>query len=130
MKVNEFPVFLAVLALLSIPAAAVGAHGSQSPTVRILQPEPAAVLAGPDVTVRVQAEGVEIGSRGRNGALVLLKLDDLPAMKSYAEQFTFRGVAAGAHRVRAELRRPDGGAFDPPVHAEVAFRVGSQPTGR
>ncbi|NIR59150.1 MAG: hypothetical protein GWO02_06350, partial [Gammaproteobacteria bacterium] len=71
----------------------------------------------------LEATGVELGSRGRNGAHVLLFLDELPAMKSYAERFTFRGVAPGPHRLRAELRRADGAAFDPPVTAQVEFRV-------
>ena len=115
------PLALAVSAILlaGVPAP----RPPEVASVKILEPTEASTLAGPDVRVRVQAEGAELGSRGRNGAHVLLRLDQMPAMKSYAERFTFRGVAAGAHRLHVELRRPDGGGFEPPVTASVEFTV-------
>ena len=96
---------------------------TQTPSVKILEPASESSVAGPDVRVRVEAEGVELGSRGRDGAHVLLRLDEMPAMKSYAERFTFRGVTAGKHRLRVELRRPDGAGFEPAVTASVEFTV-------
>jgi len=99
------------------------ARAAQTPSVKILEPTAGSAVAGPDVRVQLEAEGVELGSRGRNGAHVLLRLDELPAMKSYAERFTFRGVAAGPHRLHVELRRPDGGGFEPAVTASVEFTV-------
>lgn len=114
-------VCLAALVLGALSTA--GALESQAPSLEIAEPVEGAAVAGPDVVVLLEATGVQIGNRGRNGAHVLLFLDEFPAMKSYAERFTFRGVADGVHRLRAELRRPDGAAFDPPVVAEVEFRV-------
>ena len=98
-------------------------RAAQTPSVKILEPAGESTVAGPDVRVRVAAEGVELGSRGRNGAHVLLRLDEMPAMKSYAERFTFRGVAPGTHRLQVDLRRPDGSGFEPAVTASVEFTV-------
>jgi len=102
-----------------------GAHAGQGPSVEILEPPVDAAVAGPDVRVRVEASGVGLGRRGRNGAHVLLQLDDMPAMKSYAERFTFRSVGDGEHRLEVELRRPDGAAFEPAVTASTTFTVAS-----
>lgn len=114
-------VALAVSAALL--AATLTVRAAQTPSVKILEPAGESTVAGPDVRVRVAAEGVNLGSRGRNGAHVLLRLDEMPAMKSYAERFTFRGVAAGTHRLQVELRRPDGRGFEPAVTARVEFTV-------
>jgi hypothetical protein len=108
---------------VALLAGAFTARAAQTPSVTILEPANESTVAGPDVRVRVEAEGVELGSRGRNGAHVLLRLDEMPAMKSYAERFTFRGVAVGTHRLQVELRRPDGGGFEPAVTASVEFTV-------
>lgn len=108
---------------VALLAGTIMAIAAQTPSVKILEPANKSTVAGPDVRVRVEAEGVELGSRGRNGAHVLLRLDDMPAMKSYAERFTFRGVTAGVHRLHVELRRPDGGGFEPAVTASVEFTI-------
>ena len=122
MKVKAWArVTLAISVALLVGTLAVQA--AQTPTVTILEPASESTVAGPDVRVRVEAEGVELGSRDRNGAHVLLRLDEMPAMKSYAGRFTFRGVAAGTHRLEVELRRPDGGGFEPAVTASVEFTV-------
>ncbi len=114
---------LVMAALVTLLVGAFAAHASQAPSVKILEPASDSTVVGPNLRVRVEAEGVELGSRGRNGAHVLLRLDDMPAMKSYAERFTFRGVADGTHRLQVELRRPDGGGFEPAVTADVEFTV-------
>lgn len=114
---------VAVAMSMAILAGALTVRAAQTPSVKILEPVSGSTVAAPDVRVRVEAEGVELGSRGRNGAHVLLRLDELPAMKSYAERFTFRGVAVGAHRLQVELRRPDGGGFEPAVTASMEFTV-------
>ena len=111
------------LAAYSDHATAVDSATWQAPTVKIVEPAAGGAITGPDLRVRVLAEGVELGSRGRNGAHVLLRLDELPAMKSFAERFTFRGVDAGTHRLHVELRRHDGGSFEPAVTASVEFTV-------
>jgi hypothetical protein len=112
-------------ALLAVSLAAVllSAAPTQAPDLRILAPADGATTQGPDVTVRLEVEGVELGGRSRNGAYALLTLDDLPPVKSYSPRFTFRGVGAGEHRLRVELQRAEGGAFDPPVVDSVVFRV-------
>jgi hypothetical protein len=120
MKLRPWMFLLATSALLFMPLAA-GAF--QTPSVKIAEPAMDSAVAGPDLRVKVEAEGVELGSRGRNGAHVLLRLDNMPAMKSYAESFTFRGVADGEHKLEVELRRPDGGGFEPPVIARTTFTV-------
>lgn len=110
---------VAVGLLATLPAA-----GRQRlPELSIQQPEPGSTVNGSDLTVLVQVANVELGGRERNGAYVLLRLDDLPPMKSYAARFTFRGVAPGEHELVAELRRADGAAFAPPVTASVEFRM-------
>ncbi|NKB88709.1 MAG: hypothetical protein GKS06_10860 [Acidobacteria bacterium] len=106
---------------LALIASVAGPALPQTPTIEIVAPTEDANVAGPDLRVQVTAEGVELGSRGRNGAHLLLSLDEMPAMKSYGERFTFRGVADGEHTLTVELRRPDGAAFEPAITAEVSF---------
>ncbi len=111
-------------------AFALGGHAAgaqqRSPELTIIEPEPDATVSGPDLTIRVRVSNVELGGRARNGAYVLLRLDDLPPMKSYAARFTFRGVAAGEHRLAAELRRADGAPFEPAATASVQFRIAGE----
>jgi len=121
--------WIALAVSMALVAGALPVRAAQTPSVRILEPANDSTVAGPDVRVRLEADGVELGSRGRSGAHVLLRLDEMPAMKSYAERFTFRGVAAGTHRLRVELRRPDGGGFEPAVTASIEFTVAA-PTSR
>lgn len=112
-----------LVALLLAAGLGAGAAAQGLPTLTILEPPQEARLAGPDVVVRLHAEGAIIGGRSRNGTHVLLRLDQLPPVKSYAEHFTFRGVEPGEHRLEAELRRTDDQPFDPPVVAVVSFRL-------
>lgn len=114
-----------VAALAALPAAV----PAQSPEVRILAPAEGSTVAGPDLTVRLEVEGVVLGGRSRNGAYALMTLDDLPPVKSYSPRFTFRGVSDGEHRLRVELRRAEGGTFDPAVVATASFRVGGRGSG-
>jgi len=112
---------LAAIAFLALT----GAASPQSPTLTIVAPAEGDTVTGPDVTVRLEVDGAVLGGRARNGAHALLALDDLPPVKSYSPRFTFRGVSSGAHTLVVELRRSEGGEFDPPVRESVDFRVGA-----
>lgn len=112
-----------VAALVGV--ALTGASAPQSPTLRVVAPAAGASFTGPDVTVRLEVDGAVLGGRARNGAHALLALDDLPPVKSYSPRFTFRGVSDGTHTLVVELRRAEGGEFDPPVRESVEFRVGA-----
>lgn len=105
-------------------AALLATAPAQSPEVTIVAPAEGATVAGPDLTVRLEVEGVVLGGRARNGAYALMTLDEMPPVKSYSSRFTFRGVSDGPHLLRVELRRAEGGTFDPPVVATASFRVG------
>ena len=97
--------------------------GAQEPSLRIAQPEAGATIAGPNVRVVLTATGVILGGSDRSGGYVLLGVDDLPPVRCYSDRFTFQGIEVGEHRLRAELRHPDGRPFEPPVASEVVFTV-------
>ena len=103
--------------------ATVAASPLPQPSLQIIQPEDGSSISGPDVTVRTEVVGVELGSRSRSGAYLLLRIDSLPAVKSYSERFTFKGLARGEHELRAELRRSDGRPLEPAVMASARFSV-------
>lgn len=109
--------FLACAAAMPLPA-------QQPAAVRLLAPAAGETLAGPDVAVLLETEGVVLGGRASDGAYALLSLDGSPAVKSYSHRFTFRNVVAGEHSLRVELRRNDGAPFSPPAQATVRFRLG------
>jgi len=93
------------------------------PELTIVQPRPDTSISGSNLTVRLRVTDIQLGGQNGDGAYVLLRLDDLPPIKSYAERFTFRGVAAGQHQLTAELMRADDASFDPPVIARVRFET-------
>lgn len=119
------------VAVCLLAAAAIGAPGPAAGTsqaaLRIVRPEPDQTIAGGNVVVEIEVEGVVLGGRTRNGAYALLTLDDMPPVKSLAPRFTFRNVPAGEHLVLAELRRPDGSRFEPEVEVRVRFRTQPRP---
>ena len=118
------------LAILLTGVMAPGTAAPQEqPGLRIVRPEDGSVVAGPRLAIALSIRGVVLGGRSRNGAFVLLELDELPPMKSYAERFEFRGVEDGLHVLVAELRRPDGSAFEPPVRETVRFEVSAHAHG-
>jgi hypothetical protein len=106
----------------------IGATIVQAPALQVIEPTDGSTVRGSEITVRLQVEGVVLGGRTRNGAYALLTLDEMPPVKSYSPRFTFRGVPPGEHRLRVELRRAEGGEFDPPVLSEIQFTVAT-PTG-
>ena len=104
-------------------AVAAAAQGTR-PQIRVLAPRDATEVAGPNIEIRMQVRGVDLAARRSGpGAYILLSLDDGPPMKSYTDRFTFQGVDAGDHILRAELRRTDDTGFNPPVRAQVRFSV-------
>ena len=105
------------LAAFSVPQA-------EKPAVQVVTPENGDVLEGGNVVVETRVRGVELTPRrSGNGAYLLLKIDDAPAVKSFTSKFTFQGIAPGDHVLRVELRRSDDSAFDPPVRTQVRFSV-------
>ena len=112
-----FLVAIAGLAVVSMAQA-------QEPSVRVLSPENGGVVDGRNVELRMEVQGVKLTPRqSSNAAYVLLRLDDAPPVKAYADSFTFQDVSPGSHLVRVELRRNNGGAFSPPVRTQVRFTV-------
>lgn len=106
------------------PSGMAAAQRDSEPSLRIVRPDDGSEVRGADVDVVLQVEGVElVGERSSGGAFVLLQLDGTAPVKCYSDRFTYQGVAAGAHTLRAELRRGDGTAFEPPVRADVRFTL-------
>ena len=119
----ERTLFLLAFACLFLVAPAETSQESQ-PLVRVLSPVQDAQVAGPDVEVRMEVEGVTLSPRrSRMGAYVLLRLDNAPPVKTFTNNFTYKGVSAGSHTLRVELRRNDDTSFDPPVRTQVRFAV-------
>ena len=97
---------------------------AQQPSLRILSPQDGAVIAGGNVELRMEVQGVELSPRqSSNTGYVQLRLDDAPPVKAYADTFTFQGVAPGNHLLRVELRRSNGSELNPPVRTQVRFAV-------
>jgi hypothetical protein len=113
------------VALVSLCLAAVAETSQEGqPMVRVLSPAQDAQVAGPDVEVRMEVEGVTLSPRrSRMGAYILLRLDNAPPVKTFTDNFTYKGVTAGNHTLRVELRRNDDTSFDPPVRTQVRFSV-------
>lgn len=104
--------------------AALAMAQAQQPSLRILSPENGAAVAGPNIELRMEVEGVELTPRqSPNSAYVQLRLDDKPPVKAYSDSFTFQGVTPGNHMVRVELRRGNGSELNPPVRTQVRFAV-------
>lgn len=118
---------LAVGFLLVLGAGVGGMAAAQrdgEPSLRIVRPGDRSEVRGPDVDVVLEVAGIElVGERTHGGAFVLLQLDRTAPVKCYSDRFTYQGVAGGAHTLRAELRRGDGTAFDPPVRTDVRFTL-------
>lgn len=122
-RMLERTVLLIVLACLLLAAPAETSQETQ-PRVSVLSPGQDAQVTGPDVEVRMEVEGVTLSPRrSRMGAYVLLRLDDAPPVKTFTDNFTYKGVGAGSHTLRVELRRNDDTPFDPPVRTQVRFAV-------
>ena len=119
----ERTVFPLVLASLLLVAPAETSQDGQ-PRISILSPVQDAQVAGPDVLIQMEVGGVTLSPRpSRMGAYILLRLDNSPPVKSFTDNFTYKGVNAGSHTLQVELRRNDDTSFDPPVRAQVRFAV-------
>ena len=113
---------LAVSSLFLVAPAETSQEGQ--PQISVLSPTQDAQVSGPDIEVRMEVEGVTLSPRrSRLGAYVLLRLDNAPPVKTFTENFTYKGVSAGSHTLRVELRRNDDTSFDPPVRTQVRFAV-------
>ncbi len=122
-RILERMVFLLVMASLFLVAPAETSQERQ-PQISVLSPVQDAQVAGPNVQVRMEVEGVTLSPRrSRMGAYVLLRLDNAPPVKTFTDNFTYKGVSAGSHTLRVELRRNDDTSFDPPVRTQVRFTV-------
>ena len=115
---------LVALPLAAVALAVVAVAQESRPQIRVLDPAPNAEVVARDVTVRMKVSGVELAPDGsRMGAYIVLRLDDAPPVKSYTNRFTFQEVPVGQHVLRAELRRSDGTAYNPPARTQVRFSV-------
>ena len=114
---------LALLLLIGPTPATATVAQPAGPSITIVSPAEGATVVGPDIEVVLRAEGVALGGEPGPGGYALLRIDDLPPVKAYAEAFVFQGTEPGGHVLRAELRRTDGTRFDPPAEHEVRFVV-------
>ena len=122
-RILESMVFLFVMASFFLVAPAETSQERQ-PRISVLSPVQDAQVAGPDVQILMEVEGVTLSPRrSRMGAYVLLRLDNAPPVKTFTDNFTYKGVSAGSHTLRVELRRNDDTSFDPPVRTQVRFDV-------
>ncbi len=121
---RHFTDYRALIVVIVVSLVSSAAAQDQGPSLRILSPEDGATVQGSNVELRIRVTGVELSPRqASNTAYALLRLDDAPPLKAYADTFTFRDVAAGNHVVRVELRRSDGSAFQPALRSQVRFAV-------
>ena len=117
------PALFLVLASL-VGASTAATSQERQPQVRVISPAQDARVLGPDVEVRMEVERVTLSPRrSRTGAYILLRLDNAPPVKTFTDTFTYKGVNAGNHTLRVELRRTDDTSFDPPVRTQVRFTV-------
>ena len=124
--VSLIAIAMALAMALASPIWSAVAESSQDtqPRVRVVSPVEGARVVGPDVEVRLEIEGATLSPRrSRMGAYLLLRLDNAPPVKTFTDNFTYKGVGAGNHTLRVELRRNDDTSFDPPVRAQVSFSV-------
>jgi len=122
-RILERTVFLLAMASLFLVAPAETSQEGQ-PRISVLSPVQDAQVTGPDVEVRMEVEGVTLSPRrSRMGAYILLRLDNAPPVKTFTDNFTYKGIGAGTHTLRVELRRNDDTSFDPPVRTQVRFAV-------
>jgi len=116
--------FLLVISSLCLATPVQPSQERQQPQVSVLSPMQDAQMTGPDVEVQMEVEGVTLSPRrSRMGAYILLRLDNAPPVKTFTDSFTYKGVGAGNHTLRVELRRNDDTSFDPPVRTQVRFSV-------
>lgn len=121
---QQLPDRRSLLVLAAAGLAVMALAWAQEPAVRIVSPENGDVVAGRNVELKMEVQGVVLTPRrSSNAAYVQLRLDDLPPVKGYSETFTFQEVAPGNHVVRVELRRADGSEFRPPRRTQVRFTV-------
>ncbi len=136
---------LSVLAACGGESEAGGEGGEEAEVairVEIVEPAAGAMVAGPDVRVRLSVEGIEIApiAEARPGTAhhhLFLDRDptpwgemiplDVPRVVHMGDgrgEHTFTGLAPGPHRVIAVLADPAHFPLDPPVADTVSFTVG------
>lgn len=116
--------YRALLLIIAISITSLAFAQDPGPSLRILSPEDGASVQGRNVELKMEVRGVELSPRrASNTAYALVRLDDAPPLKAYADTFTFQDIAAGNHVVRVELRRSDGTAFQPELRTQVRFMV-------
>ncbi len=116
--------YRALLLIIGIGIAPLAFAQNQGPGLRIVSPEDGATVQGRDVELKLEVSGVELSPRrSSNTAYAMVRLDNAPPLKVYADTFTFQDVSAGNHIVRVELRRSDGTAFQPELRTQVRFAV-------
>lgn len=107
----------------SAPAQA--AQPSVPPTVKLLAPTEGVSVPAGDVRMAVETTGLKfvvpsntvVAGEGH----VHFTLDEAPFQMSTAPEFVMKGVAAGPHKLKAELVQNDTTSFDPPVLEEITF---------
>lgn len=144
MKVRKVSLALALLALpLALAACAGGGATSGTatpasapvsasaagapPTIELLEPVASAVVPAGEVVVRVKTSGLEFVMPSNTNVPgqghVHFTLDDQPFKMSTEPEYSFKDVAAGPHRLKAELVQNNTQSFDPPVKQEIEFTV-------
>lgn len=105
-----------------------GPRPSSTATLAIFEPQPGAVVQGPDVTVRLQLDGGRIVEQASTNLTadtghVHLRLDGrtITLLGGLTEQI--EDVAAGRHLLEAEFVAADHNPFNPRVLQTVTFEV-------
>jgi hypothetical protein len=102
-------------------------ENAPAPTLTITAPTEGATIAPGDVEVKVAATNLEFVMPSNKNVAgqghVHFTLDDRPFQMSVEPNYTFKDVAAGTHKLRAELVQNNTDPFDPPVFQEITFEV-------
>jgi hypothetical protein len=109
------------------PSTAAPASAVAPPTIKVVAPTEGATLPAGDIKVSVQTTGLKFvmpgGADVAGEGHVHFTLDSLPLKMSDKPDYTFTGVAAGAHTLHAELVQNDAKSFTPPVEQVVKFTI-------
>lgn len=119
-----------VIAGCSAPTPSTPSGGSGSatpPTMKLVKPTSGETLPAGDVVVEVETTGHEFVMPSNTNVAgqghVHFTLDDEPFEMSVEPSYTFKDVAPGTHKLRAELVQNNTEPFDPPIVEEITFEV-------
>lgn len=101
--------------------------GAPTYSIEILSPKEAEVVSGPDVTLQLKMNGLQLLEPGgpvyEGEGHFHIFLDAGGYDVVYSDTHAYKGLAPGPHTIRAEFRNNNHSAYNPPLVAVVRFTV-------